>query len=60
MVALARSFAVMAGRDHVAPHDIARAAECALPHRLVLATRERGAATDVVDECLAQVDAPRR
>ena len=60
MVALARSFAVMAGRDHVAPHDIARAAECALPHRLVLATRERGAATDVVDECLAQVAAPRR
>ena len=60
MVALARSFAVMAGRDHVAPHDIARAAECALPHRLVLATREHGAATDVVDECLAQVAAPRR
>ena len=60
MIALARSFAVMGGRDHVAPHDIARAAACALPHRLVLATRERGAAGEVVNECLAQVPAPRR
>ncbi|MDO8392035.1 MAG: MoxR family ATPase [Actinomycetota bacterium] len=60
MIALARSFAVMGGRDHVAPHDIARAAECALPHRLVLAARERGAAAEVVHECLAQVPAPRR
>ncbi|MEI7547417.1 MAG: MoxR family ATPase [Actinomycetota bacterium] len=60
MIALARSFAVLAGRDHVAPHDVARAAESALPHRLVLAARERGVAREVVDECLAQVAAPRR
>ena len=60
MVGMARAFAVLAGRDHVAPHDIARAARCTLPHRLVLDTRDRILADVVVDECLAQVPAPRR
>ena len=60
MVGMARAFALMAGRDHVAPHDIARAARCTLAHRLVLDTRDRILADVVVDECLAQVPAPRR
>lgn len=60
MVGMARAFALMAGRDHVAPHDIARAARCTIAHRLVLDTRDRLLADVVVDECLAQVPAPRR
>ena len=60
MVAVAKAFAVMAGRDHVAPHDVSRAAACTLPHRLVLDRRERALADTVVHECLAQVPAPRR
>ena len=36
MIALAKAFAVMDGRDYVAPHDVARSANCALAHRLVL------------------------
>lgn len=60
MVALARAFALMDGRDHVAPHDIARAANCSLAHRVVVSSHERGAAAEVVSECLASVTAPRR
>lgn len=60
MVSVAKAFAVMAGRDHVAPHDVSRAASCTLPHRLVLDRRERTLADTVVHECLAQVPAPRR
>ncbi|MDO8364646.1 MAG: MoxR family ATPase [Actinomycetota bacterium] len=60
MVALARAFAVIAGRDHVAPHDIGRAAMCGLPHRLVLSTSDRTIAAEVVAECVAAVPAPRR
>ncbi len=60
MVGMARAFALMADRDHVAPHDVARAARCTLSHRLVLDTRDRLLADMVVDECLAQVPAPRR
>jgi MoxR-like ATPase len=60
MVALARSFALMDGRDHVAPHDIARAASCSLTHRVVVSSHERGATAEVVAECLASVPAPRR
>jgi len=63
MVALAKAFAVMAGRDFVAPHDIARAAAHSLPHRLVLTGGDRdalGAATAITTECIATVQAPRR
>ncbi len=60
MVALARAFAVMDGRDYVAPHDVARAAHSALPHRLVLVGQDRSNAATVVRECIAAVQAPRR
>lgn len=60
LVALARAFAVMDGRDYVAPHDVARSAQCALAHRLVLAGQERQSAAAVVAECVAAVQAPRR
>ena len=46
MVALARAFALMDGRDHVAPHDITRAAGCSLAHRVVVVGHERGAADE--------------
>jgi MoxR-like ATPase len=60
MVALGRAFALMDGRDHVAPHDITRAAACSLAHRVVVAGHERGAAEELVAECLTSVPAPRR
>ena len=60
MVALARAFALMDDRDHVAPHDITRAADCSLAHRVVVSGHEHGAASEVVAECLAAVPAPRR
>jgi MoxR-like ATPase len=60
MVALARAFAVMDGRDFVAPHDIARAAHSTLAHRLVVAGQQGPTAADVVAECVAAVQAPRR
>lgn len=60
MVAVAKAFAVMDARDHLAPHDVSRSASCTLPHRLVLDRRERALADTVVHECLAQVPAPRR
>ena len=60
LVSLAKAFSFMAGRDYVAPHDIARAALSALPHRLVMAGSERAHAADVVAECIAAVQAPRR
>lgn len=60
MVALGRAFALMDGRDHVAPHDITRAASCSLAHRVVVAGNERGHADELVAECLAAVPAPRR
>lgn len=71
MIALARAFAVMDGRDHVAPHDIERAAGCTLAHRIVVSGDRSFAtglvtglatdvATDVVAECLHAVPAPRR
>lgn len=60
MVAMAKAFAVMSGRDHVAPHDVARAAQSALAHRLIFAGHERSLAAEVVAECVATVQAPRR
>ena len=60
MVALARAFALMDDRDHVAPHDVSRAADCSLAHRVVVSSHEHGAAAEVVAECLASVPAPRR
>lgn len=60
VVALAKAFAVMDGRTHVAPHDIGRAAGCGLAHRLVVTGHERTLATEVVAECVAAVPAPRR
>ncbi len=60
MVALARAFALMDGRDYVAPDDITRAATSALAHRVVVSSHERGAAPEVIAECLAAVPAPRR
>jgi MoxR-like ATPase len=60
LVALARAFALMDERDHVAPHDITRAAGCALAHRVVVSSHERGATAEVMAECLASVPAPRR
>lgn len=60
MVSVARSFAVMDGRDFVAPHDIARAAHSTLPHRLLVAGQPGPTAADVVAECVAAVPAPRR
>jgi MoxR-like ATPase len=60
IVALARAFALMDERDHVAPHDITRAAGCSLAHRVVVSSHEHGAAAEVVAECLASVPAPRR
>jgi len=60
MVALAKAFAVMSGRDYVAPHDLVRAAASALAHRLVVSGHEYTLAADVVAECVAAVPAPRR
>ena len=60
VVALAKAFALMEGRNHVAPHDIGRAAGCGLAHRLVVAGQERALATEVIAECVAAVPAPRR
>jgi MoxR-like ATPase len=60
MVGMAKAFAVMAGRDYVAPHDITRVAGCALGHRLVVSDRSRATAAEVVAECVAAVPAPRR
>ena len=59
MIALARAFAVMDGRDHVAPHDVVRAAGSALAHRLVVGG-DHGDASGIVAECLRSVPAPRR
>ncbi len=58
MVSLAKAFAVMAGRDYVAPHDLQRAASSSLGHRLVLAGGN--SPTEVVAECLDSLPAPRR
>ena len=60
MIALARAFAVMDGREYVAPHDVSRAAGSALAHRLVLSGDDRSAAGAIVTECVATVAAPRR
>lgn len=60
MIALAKAFAVMDGRDYVAPHDVARSANCGLAHRLVLTGSDRDPAADVVAECVTSVPAPRR
>jgi len=64
MIALAKAFAVMDGRNFVAPHDVSLAARSALAHRLVLVGQERSsttvAATECVAECVAAVQAPRR
>ncbi len=60
MIALARAFAVMDDREFVAPHDVARAATNALAHRLALVGQDRAATVDVVAECVAAVQAPRR
>lgn len=60
MIALAKAFAVMGGRDHVTPHDVHRAASCALAHRVVVAGGDRRVTAAVVAECLAAVPAPRR
>jgi len=60
MIALAKAFAVMDSRDYVAPHDVVRAAQSALAHRLVLVGQDRSSATTVVAECVATVQAPRR
>ncbi len=60
MVALAKAFAVMSGRDYVAPHDVSRAGACSLAHRLVVSGSDRAVAAAVVSECLATVAAPRR
>jgi MoxR-like ATPase len=60
MVSLARALAVMDGREYVAPHDISRAAHSSLAHRLLVAGQAGQTATDVVAECVAAVQAPRR
>ena len=59
MISLARAFAVMDGRDYVAPHDVARSAGSALAHRLVVGGEQR-LATEIVAECVHAVPAPRR
>lgn len=59
MIALARAFAMMGGRDHVAPHDVARSAGSALAHRLVV-SGDRSLAAEIVADCLRSVAAPRR
>lgn len=60
MISLAKAFAVMDGRQFVAPHDVARAAHSTLPHRLVMANPDQFSALEVVAECVATVQAPRR
>jgi len=60
MIALAKAFAVMANRDYVVPHDVARASVHSLAHRLVIADADRQAATEIVAECVSSVPAPRR
>jgi len=60
MIALAKAYAVMDGRDYVVPHDVARTAHSALAHRLVLVGQDRSSAAAVVAECVAAVQAPRR
>ncbi|MEO6122218.1 MAG: MoxR family ATPase [Ilumatobacteraceae bacterium] len=59
MIALARAFAMMDGRDHVAPHDVARSANSAIAHRLVV-SGDRSLAAEIVADCLRAVAAPRR
>ncbi len=60
LVALARAFAVMNGRDFVVPHDIALAAGSALAHRLVVPSSDRSVTAAILAECLASVPAPRK
>ena len=60
MIALAKAFAVMDGRDYVAPHDVGRAAQSTLAHRLVLVGQDRSSAAQVVSDCVTAVQAPRR
>ena len=60
LVSLAKAFALMQGRDFVAPNDVARAAAVGLAHRLVMADGAPRSAAEVVAECLSTVQAPRR
>lgn len=60
MVSLAKALAAIDSRDHVAPHDVARAAQCALPHRLGMSGEDRIEAAEIISECIAAVPAPRR
>ena len=60
MIGLAKSFAAMAGRDHVTPHDVVRAAGCSLAHRVGTWDEDRRAAAEVVADSVAAVPAPRR
>ena len=61
LLKLARSAAVIAGRDFVTPEDVKRVAVPALAHRLLLRPElwvERLRSEDVVIECLETVAAP--
>jgi MoxR-like ATPase len=61
MMKLARSYAMLQGRDFVIPDDVKHVAIPALGHRLVLRPElwvQEIKADDVVSECLDQVPAP--
>jgi len=58
MMKLARAFAVLAGREYATPDDVQRAAQLAMPHRLIL----RAAGDDTirfVAQIILTVPAPR-
>jgi MoxR-like ATPase len=60
VVALARSFAAMAGRTFVAPDDVVRAAGPALAHRVAGTNAGVDAGRELVADCLAGIDPPTR
>jgi MoxR-like ATPase len=63
LVRVAKSFAVMAGRDFVTPDDIKRAALPVLRHRIIVAPElaiSGQTADQVLEGIVRQTDAPRR
>ena len=57
----AKGYAAIAGRDHVTPDDIKRAAQPVLAHRLTLENSLRirkGAAAEIIDDILSKTTVP--
>jgi MoxR-like ATPase len=58
VVALARAFAAMAGRDYITPDDVVRAAGPALAHRVAGSHASVEDGRELVADCLATVAPP--